>query len=170
MLWLKFLHISTLIIWVGGLLYLPAMLLAHRRVEDRQDFARIHMASRFVYMGLVSPMAFLAISAGTALLFVADALHPWMVLKLIGVGGLVVGHLEYGHLLARLGGEVASPPAGRLLAVTVLVLVSTAAILMLVLGKPGMPAGILPEWLTEPGQLGRMDDPRLLRSPHPHEL
>ena len=157
MLWLKFLHIGALAVWVAGLLYLPAMLLAHGHVEDRQDFARIRMSSRFVYMGLVSPTASIAIAAGAALLFVADALHPWMFLKLIGVGVLVLGHLQYGHLLARLADEEAQPPPTQLLLIAGLVLVSTLMILFLVLAKPEIQDDALPRWLTEPGLLTSPD-------------
>lgn len=153
LLWLKFVHIGALALWVAGLLYLPAMLLAHGRVEDQQDFARIRMASRFVYMGLVSPAAFVAISAGTALLFLADALHPWMFLKLIGVGVLVIGHLQYGHLLAHLANTQAQPPPKQLVLITGLVTASTVAVLVLVLAKPGISTGKLPLWLTQPGLL-----------------
>lgn len=167
LLWLKLLHIGALAIWVAGLLYLPAMLLAHRRVEDRQDFARIRMSSRFVYMGLVSPMAFIAIGAGTALFFIADALHPWMFLKLIGVGVLVIGHLQYGHLLAHLADEEAQSPPRQLVLITGLVLVSALAILALVLAKPDIPSDSLPSWLTQPGLLAPPEPPPLAPAAHP---
>ena len=61
MLWLKFLHIAGVAVWVAGLLYLAALLQNHQRVRDRQDFARVRMGSRFAYMGLVSPAAFVAV-------------------------------------------------------------------------------------------------------------
>ena len=74
MVWLKFLHIAALAVWMAGLLYLPALLCAHRRINDRQDFARVRMASRFVYLLIASPAACIAVGAGTALLF----LNPGM--------------------------------------------------------------------------------------------
>lgn len=160
LLWLKVLHIGALVIWVAGLLYLPAMLLAHGRVEDRQDFARIRMSSRFVYMGLVSPMAFVAIGAGTALLFFADALHPWMFLKLIGVGVLVIGHLQYGHLLAHLADKDRQPPPIQLVLITGLVFVSALIILALVLAKPEVSTKSLPVWITRPGLLAPPELPQ----------
>jgi protoporphyrinogen IX oxidase len=158
MLWLKFLHISGLAIWVAGLLYLPAMLWAHHKVEDRQDFARIRMASRFVYMGLVSPAAFVAVGAGGALLFVSDALHPWMFLKLVAVGVLVIGHVQYGYVLAHLADEEARAPA-RVKAVALLVTLSSAAILFLVLAKPPIATDFLPDWALQPGLLQRPETP-----------
>ena len=155
MLWLKFIHIAGLAVWVAGLLYLPAMLIGHGRVADRQDFARIRMASRFAYLGLVSPAALIAVGAGTALLFVADALHPWMFIKLAAVGVLVFAHVQYGYVLAHLAEENAAAPSLRLKLVELLVLASSLAILVLVLAKPALPVDFLPDWMVEPGLLSR---------------
>jgi protoporphyrinogen IX oxidase len=166
MMWLKFLHVAGLSLWLGGLLYLPAMLWAHHKVEDQQDFARIRMASRFVYMGLASPAAFVAIGAGAALLFVADALHPWMFLKLAAVGVLVIAHMQYGYVLARLAREEARAPTLRVRLIGLLVLASAAAALWLVLAKPVVGTGFIPDPLLEPGILQRPED----RAPPPSPL
>ncbi|HVM38785.1 MAG TPA: CopD family protein [Sphingomicrobium sp.] len=163
-LWLKFIHIAGLAIWVAGLLYLPAMLLSHRNVGDQQDFARIRMGSRMTYMGLVSPAAFLAIGTGTALLFVADALHPWMFLKLMAVGVLVIAHLQYGYVLSHLSDQMAHPPVLRLRLIAAAVMIAALAVLALVLAKPPIDPGFLPDWLTTPGLL----DPPEIAPPIPH--
>jgi protoporphyrinogen IX oxidase len=165
MLWLKFLHISALSVWVAGLLYLPAMLMGHHRVEDQQDFARVRMASRFAYLGLVSPAAFVAVGAGSALLFVADALHPWMFLKLVAVGVLVIAHIQYGYVLVHLADQDARAPTLRVRLIAAAVILSTLAILWLVLAKPPVPTDVLPDWLLEPGILNRPDVPPPV--PHP---
>lgn len=153
MLWLKFLHIAGVSLWVAGLLYLAAMLLSHRHVRDQQDFARVRMGSRFAYMGLVSPAAFVAIGAGGALLFVADALHPWMFVKLAAVGVLVVAHMQYGYVLTHLADEEAKGPTLRILAIGWAIVISATAILFLVLAKPMIPVEFIPDWWTEPGLL-----------------
>lgn len=163
LLWLKFLHIVGLVVWVAGLLYLPAMLYAHHRVRDQQDFARIRMASRFGYMGIVSPAAFVAIGAGGALLFVADALHPWMFLKLVAVGLLVLAHVRYGFILVHLRENEVRRPGPRAALLAAVVLVASGVILWLVLAKPDVPTDRLPDWLHEPGLLsppGPDPDPR----------
>lgn len=166
MLWLKFLHIAALAVWIAGLLYLAVMLVAHRRVTDRQDFVRVRMASRFIYMVLASPAAFIAIGAGTALLFVADALHPWMLFKLMAVGLLVIGHLQYGHVLTHLADEEASAPTIRVKVIAAVVLLSTLATLTLVLAKPAFDTRVLPDWLTTPGLLDRPEtEPPLPAAP-----
>ena len=159
MLWLKFLHIAGVAVWMGALLYLPAMLWAHGRVQDRQDFARVRMASRFVYMGLASPAAYVAIGAGTALLLTADSLYPWMFLKLIGVGVLVVAHVQYGHVLVHLADEEAEAPTFRVKAIGVAVLAFIPAVLWLVLAKPPVPDGAFPSWAREPGFLTPPESP-----------
>jgi protoporphyrinogen IX oxidase len=165
MLWLKFLHISGLALWVAGLLYLPAMLWAHHKVEDQQDFARIRMSSRFAYMGLVSPAAFVAVGAGAALLFVSDALHAWMFLKLVAVGVLVFAHIQYGYILTHLADQEAHAPTLRVKFVATAVLVSSLAILWLVLAKPAISLDFLPDWALEPGLLSRPDE---VPPPVPH--
>ncbi|MBU2032940.1 MAG: CopD family protein [Alphaproteobacteria bacterium] len=159
MLWLKFVHIAGISVWVAGLLYLAALLLSHRHVRDKQDFARVRMGSRFAYMGLVSPAAFVAVGAGGALLFVADALHPWMFVKLAAVGVLVGAHMQYGYVLAHLADEDAKGPTLRILAIGWSVVISAGAILFLVLAKPVIPVGFIPDWLSEPGLLQRPASP-----------
>jgi len=158
MLWLKFLHIASISVWVAGLLYLAALLLGHKKVHDRQDFARIRMGSRFAYMGVVSPAAFLAVGAGGALLFVSDALHPWMFVKLMGVGVLVIAHIQYGHALTHLADEEAKGPTRRILGVVVAIFLSVALVLYLVLAKPFISDDFVPGWLSEPGYLTRQED------------
>jgi uncharacterized membrane protein len=167
MLWLKFLHIGGIAIWVSGLLYLAAMLLGHNRVRDRQDFARVRMGSRFAYMGVVSPAAFVSIGAGGALLFVSDALHPWMFVKLMAVGVLVLAHIQYGYVLTHLADEEAKGPTIRIIGIAVAILISAAAVLWLVLAKPAISEGFVPEWLSEPGFLQRPASPVAAPPPPP---
>lgn len=151
--WLKFLHIAGICVWIAGLACLAALLFDHRKVRDQQDFARVRMGSRFVYMGLASPAAFIAVGAGGALLFVADALHPWMFAKLAAVGVLVFAHVNYGYILTHLADEEADGPTLRIHASTAMLAASSAAILWLVLAKPPLAEGAAPGWISEPGLL-----------------
>ncbi len=166
MLWLKFIHIGGIAIWIAGLLYLAALLAGHDEVRDRQDFARIRMASRFAYMGLVSPAGFIAVAAGTGLLFVGDALHPWMFAKLAVVTVLVVVHVQYAYVLANLAQEGAQEPTLRIRLMVAAIVVAATAILYLVLAKPALGDDILPGWLSEPGFMTRAERPApALRAP-----
>lgn len=154
MAWLKFLHISALLIWCAGLVYLPGLLLAHRKMTNREDFIRIRNASRFSYSAITSPAAFVAIGAGTALLLLAPGvLQGWMFLKLALVGLLVMAHVQYGFVLTALSEPDAKPPRMRLMAVWTLVFGVMTAILWLVLEKPFLGSSRLPAWLLEPGGL-----------------
>lgn len=160
MLALKVLHIAGLIVWCAGLLYLPGLLLAHRGAWDQQEFGRVRMSVRMGYMGLASPAAFVAVGAGSALVFVADALHPWMFLKLMAVGVLVVAHIQVGHLTAHLADPDEVAPRRRIVLIWCLVGSAILTILWLVLAKPDFSIGRLPAWMTEPGLL----EPPLPRS------
>ncbi|KPP88617.1 CopD family protein [Erythrobacter sp. HL-111] len=159
MLWLKFLHIAGVSVWVAGLLYLAALLAGHSTVQDQQDFARIRMASRFAYMGLVSPAAFAAVAAGSGLLFLSDALHPWMFAKLGAVVVLVMVQVQYAYVLVHLADEGAREPTLRIAIMVAAIVVAALAILFLVLAKPALGDEILPAWLSEPGFLTRSEDP-----------
>ncbi|MDO8899772.1 MAG: CopD family protein [Phenylobacterium sp.] len=154
MAWLKFLHISALLIWCAGLIYLPGLLLAHRKAIHSEDFVRLRNASRFSYNAITSPAAFVAIAAGTALLLLAPGvLQGWMFVKLGLVGLLVMAHVQYGFVLSALSDAGANPPRLRLLAVWGLVFAAMTAILWLVLEKPFLGSAGLPSWLLEPGGL-----------------
>lgn len=153
MLWLKFIHIGAITIWIAGLFYLSSLLAGHETVQDRQDFARVRMASRFAYMGLVSPAGFVAVGSGTALLFVADALHPWMFAKLAAVTLLVIVHVQFAYVLTHLAVEGAKQPNLRIGLLVGTTAVAALAILALVLAKPAIGDAGLPEWLTRPGFL-----------------
>lgn len=158
MLWLKFIHICGIAIWVAGLLYLAALLSGHKQVRDQQEFARIRMASRFAYMGLVSPAAFIAIGAGSALLFISDALHPWMFVKLAVVAVLVVVHVQYAYVLTHLAEEGAQEPTLRIRIMVAAIITAASAIFYLALAKPLLDEDFLPDWLSEPGFLKRSED------------
>lgn len=151
MLWLKFLHITGIAIWIAGLLHLATLLAGHAAVRDQQDFARIRMASRFAYMGVVSPAAFVAVAAGTALLFVGDALHPWMFAKLGVVTILVIVHVQYAYVLTHLADEGAQQPTLKIRIMVGAIIAAALAILYLVLAKPELGDDVLPGWLREPG-------------------
>lgn len=159
MLWLKFVHITGIAIWIAGLLYCAALLAGHAAVRDRQDFARVRMASRFAYMGVVSPAAFVAVAAGTALLFVGDALHPWMFAKLAVVTVLVIVHVQYAYVLTHLADEGVQQPTLRIRIMVAAIVAAVVAVLYLVLAKPVLSTDALPRWLTEPGIMSRAEAP-----------
>lgn len=152
---LKAVHIPALLIWSAGLLYLPALLLAHCRATDATDLTRLLWASRFAHTGIMSPAGFVAIGSGTALLFVAPAFEGWMFLKLALVWCLVVVHLRLAAVVRALSADGRRPPRLRLLGLSGAVLAAIGGILWLVLAEPSIPADRLPDWMLEPGGLQR---------------
>ena len=152
---LKAVHIIALAIWCAGLILLPVLLHLHgRRVEMRTQagFSEFRWLTHYSYIGVVSPAAVIAVTAGTALIFVLQVLDAWMLLKLIAVAAMVLLHAWFGHLIVQAGegrGQYQVPRVGlSLLLVVPLILL----VLWLVLAKPSLDGLIahIPEFLQEP--------------------
>lgn len=133
--WLKLLHLATVIVWCGALLYLP-VLIANAAVSMPATARAVPQLPRSVYIGVATPAALLAIVSGTLIFVSQGVLAPWLVLKLAIVGMLAVGHGACGMLILRTErGQHAGVRAARyvLTSVTVLWLLGIA---WLVLQKP----------------------------------
>ncbi|MBS7813790.1 CopD family protein [Roseococcus pinisoli] len=155
---LKFFHIAALSIWCAGLVGLPLLLARHHPADDQAEFARTRLVTNHAYVRVVTPAAVIAIALGTALVFMRGVFVPWMFAKLVLVGLLVLIHAWIGHITLKFGeeqGHYRPPPAGLLVGMSLLAML---AILILVLGKPFLAEGILPDWL-----LGTQGQPLPLR-------
>jgi len=132
----KLIHISAIVIWSAGLLYLPALFAEHAGTADDEAFRRLRHKTRLVFVGLTSPAAVIAIVSGTVLVFLAASLGGWMVLKLFAVSGMVFLHIYFGHLMGLLYDtpDFRRPFTHFLLLLPVLVLASV--VIYLVTGKP----------------------------------
>src|SRR5690606_32129029 len=102
MIWLKTLHLAAIAIWSAGLLGLPGLFVGRTHVPDEQSKHRLQAAVRFLYVGIVSPAAFVAVGSGTALIFLRQSFEPWFTLKLALVGALVTIHILTGLVIIRL--------------------------------------------------------------------
>ena len=151
----KAVHIAGLLVWCGGLFSLPLMLSRHDAGNNREDYVRIRRATHLTYTIGVTPAAVIAIVAGTWLIFLREALVPWLYAKLFFVALLVGAHAWIGHVVVTVAEtrERGRPPAPYL--PLMVVLVPMLAILTLVLGKPDLSGMEFPGWMTEPrgGQL-----------------
>ncbi|WP_120010434.1 CopD family protein [Teichococcus vastitatis] len=146
----KFLHIAALSIWCAGLVGLPLLLARHSPDGDQIDFTRLRVLTHQSYVRLVTPAAVIAIVIGTALIFMRSVFVPWMFMKLVMVGVLVIVHAWIGHITLQMGeqqGDYTPPAAVPLVAAS---LVAMLAILILVLGKPFIEAWPGPAWLLAP--------------------
>lgn len=151
--WLKLAHIAALAIWCGGLLVLPGLFA--RRPAIGSDAALWHLQrfTRHAYVELISPAAFVAVATGIALIFVREVYTPWMALKLVAVGVLVLLHLRAGHVIQRVFEPDRRYPAWRQVLAVSGVAATALGILFLVLAKPPLDLSRLPDWLTRPGAL-----------------
>jgi len=142
-------HIAALILWCAGLVALPLVLAKHDTDEQQADYTRLRKMTHYGYTRIVTPAAVVAISAGTALLFLRGVFVPWMFAKLVAVGLLVALHALIGHtvvLMSERRGDYAPPSATPLVAAMI---VAMSVVLLLVLAKPVMP-DLIPSWLEAP--------------------
>lgn len=151
----KFVHIAALVLWCGGLLVLPLMIARHDPANKLKDFVLIRRATHLTYTMALTPAAVIAVIAGTWLIFLQEALTPWLYAKLVFVALLVAAHAWVGHIIVAVAEskrERRPPPAVLPIAAALLPML---AILALVLGKPDLSGVDLPGWLMQPrgGQL-----------------
>ena len=150
---LKFIHLGTIAIWSAGLIVLPLLFWQRRGLEMGSELDRLHRLTRFVYVGMTSPAAFLAIGSGTVLIFLQTTFLEWFSLKMVLVGLLVMLHVVAGLTLMHL-----FEPTGRFgrfsyVALTVSYLVLIAAIIWVVLAKPHIDSNQFATKLFAPGGL-----------------
>lgn len=110
--WLKILHITTLAVWCGALLYLPALIAASVRQDPEADAAGATALSRpgltrQFFTLVATPAALLAIVSGS-LLFIEivdmtsmPSFPAWLLIKLLMVAGMVICHAFCGWLIQR---------------------------------------------------------------------
>jgi uncharacterized membrane protein len=98
---LKFVHIAAIAIWSGGLVVLPFLFWQRRSLGAGSDVDRLHRMTRFVYVEMTSPAAFVAIGSGTALIFLQATYEEWFTLKMAFVGAMVMLHVLAGLVLVR---------------------------------------------------------------------
>jgi len=100
--WLKALHIISVMAWMAGLLYLPRLFVYHCAVEPSSQQAKtFEIMERRLLRAIMNPAMILSLGFGSALLSQSGVVDwrgdIWIYLKLGFVVLLVVLH----HLLAR---------------------------------------------------------------------
>lgn len=155
MIWVKVIHIAAISLWSAGLICLPTLYVQRAHVPNEKSLHRLQALVRFLYVGAMSPAAFLGIGTGTALIFLRETWAPWFGVKLVFVGVMTVIHILTGIVIIRLFNEGQVYPVWRFVAVTSVTVVVVSVVLFLVLGKPGLP-DLLPSALGEPGALQRI--------------
>ena len=151
--WLKSAHIVAMMFWCGGLLMLPSIYRQRGRVESKDAMHDLHRFARALFINVTSPAAFIAVAAGTALIFMRDVFTVWMMLKFAAVGALVALHVRLGYVILYLFDPGYRYARWRQVASTAATLVVILAILWLVLAKPEIGLAGIPAWMREPGGL-----------------
>ncbi len=150
---LKFVHLAAIAIWSGGLIVLPFLFWQRRGLPPGRDLDRLHRLSRFVYVAMTSPAAFIAIGSGTALIFLQQTYEEWFSLKMVAVGAMVMLHVVAGLFLERIFDPDGRFSAFSYSALTGAYLVVITAILWIVLAKPDIDANEFAPHLFDPGAL-----------------
>lgn len=152
MVWLKVLHVTAISLWAAGLFGIPALYMQRETVRAQAELHRLQALTRFLYVGIASPAAFLGIATGIGLIFIGGTWAPWFAAKLLFVGLLTFVHVAAGLVLLRLFRPGRRFPAWRFAAFSLVTAATVTAILFLVLGKPELPH-LLPDAMSEPGYL-----------------
>src|SRR5690554_3433787 len=130
MLWFLVLHIIALLLWVGALLYLPALIAARRAhllpVQSPQN--PHNSIERMVFTRVATPAALTAIIAGTLVFVIDRTIDSWLIIKLTLVTGLVLCHVTVGALILRV--------ERGCIALAMVIMLLIGLILWLVLAKP----------------------------------
>ena len=161
MIWVvTLIHLASISIWAGGLIVVP-FLLAQRRGLEGEALHRLHRLSRTLYVGLLSPAAFLAIASGTTLIFLRATYAEWFSIKLVLVGLLAALHVRAGLLILRV-----FDPGGSIRRIDVLASTSAsigvvATVLLVVLWKPRIDAMSIAPSLFRPGRLAEILAPAI---------
>lgn len=145
---LKTLHIAALAVWAGGLIALPALLRRDAELPTRARAVRLHHFSRFAHDALISPAAVLTIASGTALIFYVEA-DDWLFLKLAAVAAMGGTHMLIARALDALETPGPGPAAWMRALLLLAACASVIAVLVMVLARPSIPEGWMPQWLIE---------------------
>jgi len=150
---LKFVHLATISIWSAGLIALPFLFRQRALFGGGMDLDRLHRLTRFVYVGMTSPAAVIAIGSGTALIFYQATFQEWFSIKMALVAIMVMLHVAAGLVLARVflpGGAFGSFSYAALSGAYVVVI---TAIICVALAKPHIDANQFAIALFSPGGL-----------------
>ena len=99
MLWLKALHIISMVTWFAGLFYLPRLFVYHSLANDHAGIKRFKIMERRLYYGIMTPGGVLTLIFGVSLWLGYGFGGAWLHLKLTLVALLVIYHIYCGKLL-----------------------------------------------------------------------
>ena len=106
-LWVKALHIISVICWFAALFYLPRLYVYHAMSHDEISHQRFIIMERKLYRGIMWPAMLGTLITGHFLIDIGDAFNHyhqqlWFYLKIGLVGLLVVYHFMCGYYRKKL--------------------------------------------------------------------
>lgn len=100
MVWIKALHIISMVCWFAGLFYLPRLFVYHAMSEDQISIDRFKVMERKLYFGIMTPAMAATFIFGIIMLVDGWAVYKtlkWMQLKLL----LVFILMGYHHMCKK---------------------------------------------------------------------
>ena len=100
MLWLKSLHIISMVAWFSGLFYLPRLFVYHADAKDEISNERFKIMEKKLYKLIMNPAAIATLAFGLLMIvqFPAYLKMGWLHIKIT----LVIFLLGYHHYCARI--------------------------------------------------------------------
>ncbi len=109
MLWIKALHVLTVIAWLAGIFYLPRIFVHYAEGLARgEDVRRLVVMARRLF-GFMTLMGLAALAFGLILWLDYHDSGRWLMVKLVFVVGLIGYHVACRGLLGRLTRAAAMP-------------------------------------------------------------
>ena len=101
MLWIKALHVFSVIAWFAGLFYLPRQFVYHAQAEDAVSRERFKVMERKLYRGIMTPSMVITLATGLWLAWAAFGFQGgWLHAKIALVVLLVAYHFWMRALMA----------------------------------------------------------------------
>ncbi len=102
-LWLKALHVISMVTWFAGLFYLPRLFVYHTLTDEEPGRERFKVMERKLYRGIMTPGAVLTILFGGAMMWLMGSewllRTHWLQIKLLLVAVLLAYHAYLGSLV-----------------------------------------------------------------------
>ena len=138
-LWLKALHVAAVLVWIGGLLLVAVaitVLSLSKEVAEAPGRTAVFAVRRWDRY-VTSPAMLLAWGAGLTLAILGEWFRsPWLIIKLVFVLLLTTLHGLLSGTLRKLGHSDEPPASFGLRHAPLLIIISVAAIVVLVVVKP----------------------------------
>ena len=103
MLWIKAIHVISVITWFAALFYLPRLFVYHAMADDNVSIERFKIMERKLYKGIMMPSFIITTLMGWLMLqgyaWEVYSGQYWLQLKLLLVGLLIIYHFYCGYLV-----------------------------------------------------------------------